>query len=231
MDDKKPESTDILMSDYIVVEQLKAKDIPFTKKLLLPANFNLSMLSSMSAGQIINVRAILMQPNEVETVNMPQGKLRKVDGLLADPTVTFWENDIEKVKAGETYEFENHRLKKNRYNGELYVNPAKGMGSISKSGPFVEDLFIPEYDPTELTTCSITGEILGVFDVHVDYCCARCNSSVKEEETTRCKTAQLHNNTAQLLLVALMFCFFSKSLGKSLLLYIEFLFTSNILTL
>ena len=83
MDDKKPESTDILMGDYIVVEQLEAKDILFTKKLLLPADFNLSMLScSMSPGQIINVRAMLMQLNEVETVNMPQGKLRKVDGLL-----------------------------------------------------------------------------------------------------------------------------------------------------
>ena len=195
MDDKKPESTDILMGDYIVVEQLEAKDISFTKKLLLPADFNLSMLSSMSPGQIINVRAILMQLNEVETVNMPQGKLRKVYGLLVDPygsaKVTFWENEIEKVKAGETYEFENLRLKKNRYNGELYVNPAKAMGSISKSEPFEEDLFIPEYDPTELTTCSITGEIFGVFDVRVDYCCARCNSSVKEEETTRCKTCNI----------------------------------------
>ena len=185
------------MGDYIGFEQLEAKDIPFTKKLLLPADFNLSMLSSMSAGQIINVRAMLMQLNEVETLSMLQGKLRKVDGLLVDPygsaKVTFSENDIEKVKAGETYEFENLRLKKNRYNGELYVNPAKGMGSISKSEPFEQDLFIPEYDPTELTTCSITGEILGVFDVHVDYCCARCNSSVKEEETTRCKTCNIAN--------------------------------------
>ena len=77
---------------------------------------------------------------------------------------------LKKVKAGEKYEFENLRLKKNRYNGELYVNPAKAMGSISKSEPFEEVLFIPEYDPTELTTCSITGEILGVFYVHVDYC-------------------------------------------------------------
>ena len=65
------------------------------------------------------------------------------------------------------------------------------MGSISKSEPFEEDLFIPEYDPTELTTCSITGEILGVFDVRVDYCCPRCSSSVKEEETTRCKTCNI----------------------------------------
>ncbi len=28
-------------------------------------------------------------------------------------------------------------------------------------------------------------------DVHIDYCCVRCNNNVKEEETTRCKTCNI----------------------------------------
>ena len=88
------------------------------------------------------------------------------------------------------------RLKKNNFTGQMYVNPAKGISSISKSQPFTEALFIPDYDPSDLMTCTIIGEIVGLADVHVRYCCIKCNSSVQPVkfiakcENSKCKMVQ-----------------------------------------
>ena len=104
------------MGNYIVVEKLKADEVSFSKKSLKPVEFNLSMLSQISPQQLVNLKAQLLYLGSEESVNTPQGVLKMVEGLLVDENgsakILFWEDDIGKVQAGETYEFKNLRVKK-----------------------------------------------------------------------------------------------------------------------
>jgi hypothetical protein len=118
---------------------------------------------------------------EPELVTKPQFSLNKAKGALVDQhgtvKITFWGDDIQKVKSGKTYYFNNLRLKKNKINGELYVNPAKGNSHITEVEPFGKTLDIPEEIPTELTSFTIEVEIIGVTDVKLEHCCVKCNRS------------------------------------------------------
>ena len=179
------------MSEYVVVEGLKPEDVPFTKQQLIPSDLNVSMLASISLQQLINLKGKLIHVGEVETVNTPHSVLKKREGLLVDPSgsvkITVWEDDVYKVEEGETYEFINLRLKKNTFTGQFYVNPAKGFSNIIRTEPFTEALFVPEYDPSELMTCSIKGHIAGLADVHVDYSCVKCNGRVQHTKLAKCQ--------------------------------------------
>ena len=92
------------------------------------------MLSSISPQQLISVKAKLIGLREPELVTTSQFSLDKAEGVLVDEhgtvKITFCGDDIQKVRSGKTYYFSNLRLKKNKINGELYVNPAKGNSSI-----------------------------------------------------------------------------------------------------
>ena len=104
--------------------------------------------------------------------------------------ITLWGNDIAKVKNGNAYYFTNLRLKKNRMNGELSVNPTKGNSSIEECEPLPKTLNIPEDVPEELTTHNVNGEIVGVTDVKLDYSSFKCNKPVQPKLMTkleRCK--------------------------------------------
>jgi hypothetical protein len=194
MHDRKEGSTDILMSEYVIVEELKPEDVPFSKEELLPSDLNVSMLASISPQQLISLKAKLIHVGEVETVKTPHSTLRKCDGLLVDPSgsvkITLWEDDVGKVTEGETYEFKNLKLKKNNFSGQLYVNPAKGISSITPSEGFTEALSVPEYDPSELMICSIKGEIVGLADVHVDYSCIKCSNRVQPTKLAKCQNSR-----------------------------------------
>lgn len=193
--DNKEDSSDILMGDYIVVKKLETKDVSFPKKDLIAADFNLSMLQTISPQQLVSLKAKLLHLQKEQVINTPQGVLKMAEGLLVDvqgsAKITFWEDDVKKVVAGKTYEFKNLRVKKDKLNGNLYVNPAKGIGSISPCEAFKCDLFIPDYDPSQLMTCTLNkAEIAGVTEVRLDYCCFKCNSHVEEKKITTCENAR-----------------------------------------
>ena len=199
MNDKKEGSTDILMGDFVNLELLTPKDIAFQKKNVVPTDLNLSMLSSISVQQLITLKAKVIGLQDAQIVNTPQSSLKKADGVLVDECGTvkiiLWESDIDKVQNGKTYQFNNLRLKKNKFTGELYVNPAKGNSNITECEPFTTTLDIPEDIPIELTTSTINGEIIGVTGVKLDHCCIKCNKPLQPKkiatcDNTRCKLMQ-----------------------------------------
>lgn len=102
MHDRNEQSTDILMSQYVVIEELQPEDVPFSKQELLPSDLNVSI----SLLQQINLKGKLIHLGEVETVNTPHSTLKKCDGLLVYPSgsikISLWEDDVGKVKEGET---------------------------------------------------------------------------------------------------------------------------------
>lgn len=191
MNDKKEGSTDILMGDFVNVEMLAPEDIDFEKKDILPPDLNLSMLPLITVQQLLSLKAKVVCLNAVEMVTTPQCSLKKVDGVLVDEygsvKITLWEDDIEKVEKGKTYQFKNLRLKKNKLTGEIYVNPAKGNSSITECEAFETILDIPEDIPTELTTATIDGEIVGVTEVKLDHCCIKCNKPLVAKKEAKCE--------------------------------------------
>ena len=54
--DKKEGSTDILMSDSVVIDQVECEDLTFQREELVPANLNLSMLSMISPNQLLTLK-------------------------------------------------------------------------------------------------------------------------------------------------------------------------------
>ena len=142
--DKKEGSSDLLMSDLVGLELLTPEAVDFEKKDLVPSNLNLSMLSSISPQQLISVKAKLIGLQDPQIVTTPKFSLNKAEGILVDEhgtvKITFWGDDIEKVESGKTYYFTSLRLKNNKINGELYVNPAKGNSNITEADPFEKNI-------------------------------------------------------------------------------------------
>jgi hypothetical protein len=101
----------------------------------------------------------------------------------------FWQGDIEKVEEGGTYKFKNLRLKKSKFNQELYVNPAKSDSEITKCDAFQKTLAVPDEVPEEFTSVTINGEVVGVSNVQLDHYCLKCNKRVKPQKIVTCDNA------------------------------------------
>ena len=71
MHDRNEESTDILTSEYVIVEEMQPGDVHFCKQELVPSNLNVSMLASILIEQLINIKGKLIHVGEVETVKTP----------------------------------------------------------------------------------------------------------------------------------------------------------------
>ena len=188
--DKNEGSRDLLMSDLVGLELLTPEAVNFEKNDLVPSNLNLSMLSSISP-QLISAKAKLIGLQDSQIVTTPKFSLNKAEGNLVDEhgtaKITFWGDDTEKVESGKTYYFTNLRLKINKINGELYVNPAKGNSNITEAEPFEKILNIPEEIPAELTSTTVELEIIGIADVKVDHCFVKCNRIVPTRSITKCE--------------------------------------------
>ena len=57
--------------------------------------------------------------------------IRKIDALLIDPhgcfNIVLWANDSDKVGEGGTCDFNNLRLRHNKFNNAVYVNPVNKL--------------------------------------------------------------------------------------------------------
>lgn len=135
--------------------------------------------------QSIKAKVINIQPEA--NVNMPGGVLKKVEALLIDPhglfKIVLWEEDIKKVKEGGTYEFRNLRVKRNKFNNEVYVNPAKHHSDITECDAFEEVLVASENIPDEFQVCDIKGEVVGISDTQLQFWCVKCNRRIKSQQT------------------------------------------------
>ena len=161
----------------MIITALEQSDVEFQKRDLLPQDFNLSKITSVPSNQLINVKAKLTCLEPAETVHFRDTTLQKANGLLVDEhgtiKIILWQDDISKVEDGGTYQFKNLRLKKNKVNGELYVNPAKHGSQITPSPSFTTNPAEPKDVPTEFVVSAVSGEVMGVSDIHLHYYCVR----------------------------------------------------------
>eukprot|EP00794_Sanderia_malayensis_P001490 gene1490-1649_t len=188
--DKKKDSTDILMNEKVVVEELSPSDIQFEhRETVSQEDLDIMKLSNILPEQLVTLKAKVINLQKQEEINTNTGAvLTKREALLLDPSgtikIVLWEHDVTAISEGKTYQFKNLRLKKNKVTNETYVNPAKGISVISETEGFpVDALNPPQQIPDELIRASFTGEIAGVQKCVLNLLCLKCFKVIKGEKS------------------------------------------------
>ena len=121
--DQKSNTDDLLMSANVEVQQLTTSPFP---KVDIPTNFDLGMLKTIAAGQLITVKAKVTSLREPKILQTSRGTLQMLEGQIVDTKgyskIVFWEKFCEQVEEGMTYIFENVRVKKDTFTKQLYIN-------------------------------------------------------------------------------------------------------------
>jgi hypothetical protein len=81
--DGKDGSTDILISDNVVMQHLKEEDLSFPQK-EIPTNLNISNLSSLSVNQLITLKGKVINLQKPQKVHMGDCLIEKAEALLVD---------------------------------------------------------------------------------------------------------------------------------------------------
>jgi DNA-directed RNA polymerase subunit RPC12/RpoP len=139
-------SQDIVIDEHTTVDE--CKDITFEKKDLpdTTKTIQIAHLKSLSVGQLVTVKGKVISTKPVKNIK-PTLTMREV--YIVDTTgsikLILWQEYVDNVQVGGTYNFSNVRLKKDSYTQELYINTAKNEESIiTISTPFQDTLAISQ---------------------------------------------------------------------------------------
>lgn len=195
---------------------------------------SISSLNSVNIEQLVTVKGKVVDSTGIKVITTNRGvKLKKQEITLVDPTgnikVLLWQNDVETLTVGNTYELANIRLKQNR--GERYLNPPKGGECKMKEiPPFEEPL--PDVSIIPTTTCKTTVSIIAVQNIRKMVSCS--NNNCRKELTvepqknittcTSCKTTQ-KTNACTVHWLAKLICLLPEKTQKTLTIFHQQLLT------
>ena len=197
MDDKKPDSTDILMKEKVIIEELT--EVNFQHRQIVPTDLDISKLNAIAPEQLITLKAKVISLQKPVTVTTHAGTtLTKREGLLIDQQgtikIVLWEADVTAIEDECTYLFKNFRTKRKKLTGEIYVNPAKGNSTFLPADEFPPETLHPlQSVPAELMTTSFTGEIVGVQKCSLNICCFKCSKAIEcnDEAIVTCSSCNM----------------------------------------
>ena len=176
-------STSVCMGPDVQVDKLDKVD--FERK-ILPQTLNLSLLNSVFDGQLITIKAKVINLTAVSKfTSSTSGVLNKAEADLLDPhgsaKLTLWGHFTSQVMEGNTYQFTNLRVRKDNHN--IYLNTAKTGCEIVEAVPFNEPLCLTNVLPATSTSTSITAKIIGIKDTNHYKSCCNCNKKISSLET------------------------------------------------
>ena len=181
--DQRSNTDDLLMSSNVEIQQLQEGPFP---KVEIPSTFDLGMLKTIAAGQLITVKAkvtTLRTPALLQTGNDPSNTL---EGQIVDANgyskIIFQEDFCKQVEEGETYIFENIRVKKDKFTKQLYINTAKTHTVIRPTEPHTEVLALAPRLTDDYPTTTVTGSVAGVTAPSIYVACVKCNKKIGDEE-------------------------------------------------
>ena len=173
-------STSVCMGPDVQVDKLDKVD--FERK-ILPQTLNLSLLNSVFDGQLITIKAKVINLTAVSKfTSSTSGVLNKAEADLLDPhgsaKLTLWGHFTSEVMEGNTYQFTNLRVRKD--NHKIYLNTAKTGCEIVEAVPFNEPLCLTNVLPatSTSTSTSITAKIIGIKDTNHYMSCCNCNKKI-----------------------------------------------------
>lgn len=145
------------------------------------------MLKSISPGQLITVKAKIIHLQEQKTVKTSSGPLSMIEGQIVDvegySKIILWQDFVNKVICGNTYIFENLRVKKDNYSKELFVNTAKTGTIIKPSEPFKEVLALAPTFSENVSNVTAAGKVVGIISSSQYLSCIKCNKKIEDDRS------------------------------------------------
>ena len=190
--------TNILMNEGTQFQE--TKDIDF-QPTVVPATMTIANLSSVAIGQLVSLKAQIVQISAVKKLKTQYGEKTKCEAFLIDPhgsiKIHLWENFTKHCDEEMTYNFKNLRLHKDVRSNELFLGTPKTGCVIEPCDPFEEKLALPSQLPDAYTTTTITTEIIGVTGFEKYHSCSQCNKKVFPDNSALvlCKHCSLKQKT------------------------------------
>lgn len=180
-------STSVCMGPDVQLSQVDKLD--FERK-TLPQTLNLSLLNSVFDGQLISIKAKLINLTAVKKFSTTKsGVLNQSEAHLLDPhgsaKLTLWGDFTSQVTEGNTYHFTNLRVRKDTCNNNIHLNTAKTGCVIVEAVPFDELLCLTNTLPLTSTSTSIEATVLGISNSSQYISCCNCNKKISSLENRR----------------------------------------------
>lgn len=177
-------STSVCTGPDLQLSQVDRVD--FERKTLL-LTLNLSLLNSVFDGQLLSIKAKLINLTAVtKFATSTSTVFNKSEADLLDPQgsarLTLWGDLTSQVMEGNTYHYTNLRVRKDNYNN-IYLNTAKTGCVITETVTFDELLCLTNVLPTTSTSTSIQAKILGINNTNHFMSCCNCNKKISSLET------------------------------------------------
>ena len=181
--DQKSNTDDLLMSANVEVQHLTA-----SPKVDIPSNFDLGMLKTIAAGQLITVKAKVTSLLEPKILQTRRGTLKMLEGQIVDTKgyskIVFWEKFCQQVEEGMTYIFENVRVKKDALTKQLYINTAKSGTAIKQTEPLTDILALAPRLTDDSITATVEGSVAGVISTSTYVACIKWNKKIEHDDNS-----------------------------------------------
>ena len=196
--DTKSNSEDILMVNDVSVEECSAD----FEKIEMPTTLNLGNVKSVCLGQPVTVKAKVVSLHAQKHIRTKNLYLQ--EATLVDPHGTMkmvlWSEFIGTVKEGETYIFQDVKVKRDAITHDIFLNTAKSGTKITDATPFTEVSAIAAEMPVDFYNTTVLGEVLGIENIGFYLSCRKCGKKVDSAaaanvvECTSCHLRQKKNS-------------------------------------
>lgn len=133
--DTSSNAEDVLMDRNIIIEEVTA-DFPRRE---MPTTTNLLSILKICVGQLTSVTAKVASIEPTKTINKNGEELVLQEVMLVDPSGTMklvlWQEFVELLVAGQTYSFQDVRVKQNKFTKEIFINTSKSDTKIVSRCP------------------------------------------------------------------------------------------------
>ena len=196
--DTKSNSEDILMGNDVSVEECFAD----FEKIEMPTTLNLGNVKSVCLGQPVTVKAKVVSLHAQKHIRTKNLYLQ--EATLVDPhgkmKMMLWSEFIGTVKAGETYIFQDVKVKRDAITHDIFLNTAKSGTKITDATPFTGVSAIAAEMPVDFYNTTVLGEVLGIENIGFYLSCRKCGKKVDSAaaanvvECTSCHLGQKKNS-------------------------------------
>ena len=95
-----------------------------------------------------------------------------------------WSEFVGTVKEGETYIFQDVKVKRDAITHDIFLNTAKSGTKITDATPFTEVLAIAAEMPVDFYNTTVLGEVLGIENIGFYLSCRKCGKKVDSAAAT-----------------------------------------------
>ena len=153
----------------------RCDDVDFEKE-DIPSTMNISNAMSVCSGQTISVTGKVAHIYPTKEVGSKNLQMR--NAVIVDPSghtkLALWEEYINKVEKGNTYTFNNVRVRKDKLSGEVYLSTVQSETVIKLAAEFEDVLPL-----VVLESQSVDVKVVGLDSVQSYLGCDKCGKKIE----------------------------------------------------